>query len=117
MAKELLTDRDIKGAKPRAKPYRLPDGGDLYLLVPPSGVKAWQFRYRHDGKPQTATFAKLEVMTLAEARDEARKARKLVAQGAHLTVEKRLAKARKRAQHKNTFDGIKADWIAAEARR
>src|SRR2546425_8908153 len=116
MPKELLTDRHVKAAKPRTKSYRLADGGGLYLYIPPTGVSAWQLRYRHDGRQQTATLGKLEFMSLSEAREEARTKRKLAAQGAQLTVEKRLAKARKRTQHSNTFDGVKAAWIAAEAR-
>jgi hypothetical protein len=41
--------------RPMAKAYRLADGDGLYLYVPPSGVLAWQFRYRLGDKPQTAT--------------------------------------------------------------
>ena len=57
--KELLGALDVSRAKPKAKPYRLADGGGLYLWVPTTGLKVWQFRYRHGGKPQTATLGKL----------------------------------------------------------
>ncbi|HJX54123.1 MAG TPA: Arm DNA-binding domain-containing protein, partial [Polyangia bacterium] len=33
----LLTDAKIKNAKPREKPYKLSDGGSLYLLVKTTG--------------------------------------------------------------------------------
>ena len=32
-----LTDTQIRTAKPRQKPYKLFDGGGLYLMVTPSG--------------------------------------------------------------------------------
>ena len=45
-----LTDVAIKNAKPRAKPYKLGDGGGLFLLVQPSGGKLWRLKYRVDGR-------------------------------------------------------------------
>ena len=40
--RHLLTDRHPRAAKPKTKPYRLADGGGLYLYVAPSGVKSFQ---------------------------------------------------------------------------
>lgn len=37
-----LTDTTIKNAKPKAKPYRLFDGGGLYLEVAPAGGRWWR---------------------------------------------------------------------------
>ncbi len=39
-----------KNAKPREKPYKLSDGGGLYLLINPNGSKYWRLKYRHGGK-------------------------------------------------------------------
>src|SRR5947199_409477 len=84
--KELLGALEVERAKPKAKPYRLADGGGLYLWVPASGVKVWQFRYRHGGKPQTATLGKVsKVQGLAWARSKADEARSRVEAGDHLT--------------------------------
>ena len=77
MSRYLLTNPDVRNAKPKEKPYRLKDGDGLFLYVPPSGVRAWQFRYKINGKHQTLTLGKASVMGLAEARrraDEARSA-------------------------------------------
>src|SRR3954451_22509341 len=90
----------LQVAKARAKPkaYRLADGGGLFLWVPPSGVKTWQFRYRHGGKPQTATFGKFsESQGLAWARAKADEARNQVEAGDHLTRVKAVNKASKHA--------------------
>src|SRR5665213_2897716 len=117
MARHLLNDRQVKLAKPRDKAYRLRDGDGLYLFVPPSGVRAWQYRYRLDGKPLTATLGRADVLSLAEARDVAQEARKLAAQGRHLTVTKRVERAKSRANFENTFAAASADWLEREARR
>eukprot|EP01034_Spumella_vulgaris_P034081 gene34081-42026_t len=34
-----LTDTQVKNAKPKDKPYKLADGGGLYLEVMPTGAK------------------------------------------------------------------------------
>lgn len=41
-----LTRLEIKNAKPREKPYKLADGGGLYLEVTPAGGKHWRIKYR-----------------------------------------------------------------------
>jgi hypothetical protein len=41
-----LTQLQIKNAKPREKPYKLADGGGLYLEVTPVGGKHWRMKYR-----------------------------------------------------------------------
>ena len=117
MARHLLTDRQIRNLKPKAKPYREPDGENLYLYIAPSGVKSWQFRYRLDGTPQTATLGKWPAVSLAAARVAADEKRKLAANGEHLTVIKRVAKLKRAADRANTFDAVSADWVTREARR
>ncbi len=46
----MLTVREIEQARPREKPYRLNDGGSLYLVVRPSGAKSWEYRYKAGGQ-------------------------------------------------------------------
>jgi len=110
---------EVEKAKPRkGGPYRLADGGGLYLWVPVSGVRTWQFRYRHAGKPQTATLGKFSsVQGLAWARGKADEARSRVEDGDHLTRVKAVKKATKRASSGNTFAKVAADWVKSEARR
>jgi hypothetical protein len=40
----MLTTLFIERAKKRDKPYKLPDGGGLHLLIEPNGSKLWRFR-------------------------------------------------------------------------
>lgn len=45
-----LSDVKIRKAEIRDKPYKLADGGGLFVLVKPNGSKIWQQKYRHFGK-------------------------------------------------------------------
>lgn len=117
MPKELLTAKHVENAKPGPKAYRLRDGDGLFLYVPPSGVNAWQFRYKLNGVGQSATFGRADRITLAEARAMAEEARKQVAQGLHLTTEKRLTKARVIAATAATFGEYAEAWVETEYRR
>ena len=117
MPKELLTAKHVENAKPRPKAYRLRDSDGLFLYVPPSGVNAWQFRYKLNGVWQSATFGRADRITLAEARAMAEEARKQVAQGLHLTTEKRLTKARVIAATAATFGEYAEAWVETEYRR
>ena len=109
--RHLLGALEVEKAKPRKSgPYRLADGGGLYLWVPVSGVKTWQFRYRHAGKPQTATLGKFsDTQGLAWARAKADEARSRVEDGDHLTRVKAVKKATKHAASGNTFASVAAD--------
>ncbi len=111
MAGHLLKDVSIRSIKLRAKPYRLRDGDGLFLYVPPTGVASWQYRYKRDGKSQTLTIGKLADLSLAEARKRAEKARTEVADGKHLTVAKRVAKAKIACDEGNTFRAMADSWM------
>jgi hypothetical protein len=59
-----LTDIEIKSAKPRAKPYKLSDGGWLFLLVNPNGSKLWRMAYRFDGREKTLSLGPYPQLSL-----------------------------------------------------
>ncbi len=103
----MLSDRKVQSAKPKDKSYRLFDGGGLALLVQPTGVKSWQFRYRARGRAGTATLGKLTALSLAEARVAADKARKLLDRGEHPTAAKRVAQVKKAADNAATFGTVR----------
>jgi hypothetical protein len=43
---EPLSDAIIRNAKPKDGPYKLFDGGGLFLLIVPAGGKLWRLKYR-----------------------------------------------------------------------
>lgn len=112
-----LTDLKISKAIPEDKPYRLADGDNLYLFVATTGVKSWQYRYRLNGKPLTASLGKYPRITLKDARSKAEAARDSAAAGEHLTQKKKMAKLAKIATDSATFGVVKRDWLIDERKR
>jgi len=64
-----LTDTEIRKSKPMEKPYRLPDGGGLFLLVTPAGGKLWRWKYRFEGAEKLMPLGKYPEVPLAQARE------------------------------------------------
>jgi integrase len=89
MAKRKLTARAVA----TAKPGRHGDGDNLYLIVSPSGARRWVFRFVIDGKATEAGLGSAEVVSLAEARDKAHEARRLLKAGENPIEAKRRASA------------------------
>ena len=46
----MLTNTEIKNLKPKDKPYKVTDGGGLFILIQPTGGKLWRYKYRFLGK-------------------------------------------------------------------
>ena len=107
-----LNDRQIRNAKPAAKPYKLADGGGLYLAVTPAGGKSWRLKYRIGGKEKLLTIGKYPAVSLLEARQAAEQARADLAKGADPAAAKQQAKAARQAAACNTFENIAREWHA-----
>ncbi len=104
----MLTDTAIRSAKPREKPYKLADGGGLYLLINPNGSRWWRLKYRVDGREKLLSIGVYPDVPLKDAREERDEARRLLAKGVD-PGEKR--KSEKSAQV-DTFEAIAREWFA-----
>lgn len=76
-----LTDALVRNAKPADKPYKMTDGGGLYLLVQPNGAKLWRYKFRLHGREGLHSIGAYPDTTLSGARNEHRAARTMVAAG------------------------------------
>lgn len=65
----MLTDRQVRNAKPGEKPYKLPDERGLHLLVTPAGHRSWRWRYQKDGRERLVVLGSYPEMSLREARE------------------------------------------------
>lgn len=79
------------------EPGRHGDGGGLWLMVKPSGAKAWAFIYRTSGKWREMGLGALSDVGLARARELAAEARALIAAGLDPIEERRKAAVPKAA--------------------
>ena len=73
-----LTAAKVRNLK---EPGRYADGNGLYLVVDPSGAKRWMLRTMVHGKRRDIGLGGLSLVSLAEAREEAVKNRKLTREG------------------------------------
>jgi integrase len=76
-----LTDAAVRNAKPAAKAFKLTDGGGLFLLVQPNGVKLWRYKFRLNGREGLHSLGSYPDVNLAAARNLHRTARAQVAAG------------------------------------
>ncbi len=116
----MLTDTAAKNAKPKAKPYKLADREGLYLFVGPKSeagkpVRSWRYDYRLNGKRETLTLGRYPELSLADAREEHAKARKLVAKGESPSKAKRAHRERQRIAGQNTVKAVCERWYESKA--
>jgi len=76
-----LTELEAKYAKRRDRPYKLADGGGLFLSVQPNGSKLWRMKYRYDGKEKLLSFGAYPTLGIAAAREKRDTAKALLADG------------------------------------
>lgn len=114
-----LTAVQVKTAKPKDKVYRLSDGGNLYFCVRPNNSRSWQFRYKRPAQDKVTylSFGTYPDMTLAEARDKALEARRMISEG----IDPQLAKAEQKAmaivEQNATFQFVAEQWKATKEGR
>ena len=106
-----LTDTAIRKAKPEAKPYKMADGGGMYLEVMPNGSKYWRLKYRHAGKEKRLALGVYPDTTLAEARDRSEQARKQIANGTDPSAAKQTQKRQAKVTAANTFEAVALEWV------
>lgn len=113
-----LTPSAVANAKPQGKPYRMPDGRGLSLLVQPSGAKWWRWKYRRpDGRQNILSLGTFPDVSLRKARDRCDEARKLVADGIDPGERRQEVKAAKAAAVEaagDTFEAVALAWLARQ---
>lgn len=107
----MLTQLAITAARPRAKSYKLSDGGGLSLLVETSGGKLWRFRYHFGGKEKMLSFGSYPDVTLAQAQARRDEARKTLAGGIDPAQKRKEEKVAAVISANNTFAVIATEYI------
>lgn len=117
MAAGTLTDKALKAAKARARPYKLFDGGGLYLEVAPTATatagRYWRLKYRHAGKEKRLALGVYPEVSLAEARDRREAARAQLRDKLDPLAARKADERARRIGAANTFAAVARDWIEA----
>jgi hypothetical protein len=110
-----LTDAAVRKAKPETKPYKMADGGGMYLEVMPNGSKYWRMKYRHSGKEKRLAFGVYPDVPLTLARERRENARKLLATDVDPGEHRKAVNAAKVERAGNSFEVIAREWFAKQS--
>ena len=100
----MLTDSKLKVLKAKDRLYKVVDRDGLYVAVLPSGTVSFRYDYSINGRRETLALGRYDQITLSDARERLREAKKLIAQGLSPAAEKQ----RQKEQTKSTYFG---DWL------
>lgn len=112
-----LTDVKVRTAKPLDKPYKLADGGGLYLLVNANGSRYWRMKYRVMGREKLLSIGVYPDVSLAVARQKRDEARRSLAAGDDPGAIKKAEKQARKIATANTFESIAREWHKSKADR
>jgi integrase len=107
-----LSDIKIRNAKPLGKPYKLFDGGGMFLLVTHVGSKLWKIKYRYQGKEKEFAVGAYPLVSAAEAREIRDNVKRLLKNGIDPTQHRRITKQQKVEACENTFEAVARRWLA-----
>ncbi|GAB5452306.1 MAG: tyrosine-type recombinase/integrase [Halioglobus sp.] len=106
-----LTATEVKQAKPKEKPYKLADGGGLYLLVNTKGARYWRYKYRYAGKEKTLALGVYPEVSLKEAREAHQGARKTLRQGIDPGEQRKVEKLTRHLAAAESFEAVAREWF------
>ncbi len=117
-----LTEMKCRHAKPADKPYKLSDGGGLFLLVSTSGSRLWRFKYRFQSREQVRAYGAYPDVPLAKVRELHAADRKTLAAGQNPSDAWRQEKTRKEhetfaALYREWFETQVGDWAPSNAKK
>lgn len=105
-----LTNTACQAAKPKEKPYKLSDGGGLYLEITPTGSKLWRLKYRFLGKEKRLALGAYPIVSVAEARAGREKAKRNLANNIDPSDAKRDGRRQAVREANNTFQAVALEW-------
>lgn len=111
-----LTASQVQNAKPQATPYKLRDGGGLFLLVNPDGAKLWRMDYRRpvSGKQNTIGLGAYPTVKLADARAQRQKVRDLLNDNVDPVEQRRAEDASRATAAANSFEAVAREWFGKQ---
>jgi len=108
----MLSDIQIKKAKPAEKSIRLHDEKGLYIEIAPNGGKWWRFKYRIDGKEKRLSLGTYPSVGLKEAGTRRDEARDQVEKGIDLSGARKAQKFTRSESATDSFESVAREWWA-----
>jgi len=112
----MLTEMQVKNAKPAQKTYKLTDAAGLQLWVYPDGARRWRLAYRFDGTPKTLGLGVYPSVGIKDARIARDTAKRQIAAGVDPVQAKRDAKIARKIEAASTFSAVADEFLAKKKR-
>jgi integrase len=108
-------DTYYRNVKPKDAPYRIGDGGGLFMLVDPDGARRWRWQYARPvtGKRNTLALGDYPTVTAAQARAARNDALRLLSEGIDPGEHRKLVKAAGIEAAANSFKALCLEWLAS----
>jgi hypothetical protein len=106
----MLSDAQIRAAKPKDRSYKLFDGHQLFVLVTTGGSKLWRLNYKYDGKQNSLALGRYPSLGLAEARRLRDDALAKLREGHDPGVAKKLKLKANIEASRNSFEKVAREW-------
>ncbi len=107
----MLSDAKLRALKPRDRAYKGSDAEGLFIMVSPSGSKLWRCAYRFEGKQKLLALGKYPDVTLSDARDRMREAKKLLGKHVDPSQSRKAEKKERRKVYADTFSAVANEWF------
>lgn len=107
----MLTVVQIRSLRSAAKPYKVSDGGGLFLLVQPSGALLWRFRFVKHGIEKKLSLGSFPDVSLPQARTLRDEARAQLADGFDPAEARRQRRLQEEAAAKTSFRMVAEEYI------
>lgn len=104
----MLTELQVRAAKPRDKAYKLFDERGLYAIVNKDGSCWWRFKYRFEGREKLLSLGIYPDVPLRRAREKRNEARRLVADGVDPGAKRKAEKA----ALADTFEAVAREYLS-----
>lgn len=107
-----LTDKKVQSLIKAGQPGRFTDGGGLVLTVNKAGGAYWQWRTTGPtGKETTISYGTYPLVSLAQARDKHRDAKRMKIDGQNPVAVRQQAKALALVKAGNTWGEAASEWL------
>ena len=113
----MLSEVSIRHAKAKERDYKLADAEGLYLFVAKSGHRSWRLKYRFAGKERRLILGAYPAVSLMQARERKRGAKKLLAEGRDPGIEAKKLAVQRAAANSNTFESLARVWFSVQEGR
>jgi integrase len=110
-----LTAVRVRNAESKSKPYRIFDGGGLYVEVSPSGAKYWRLKYRFAGKEKRLALGVFPEVSLTEAREARDTARAQLRNDIDPGAARKANAQAARDAVANSFESIAREWLERQS--